>query len=384
MFGKRFTLFRLFGFDVRIDVSWLFIAVLVTWSLATGLFPYYYPDLSTSMYWLMGAIGAIGLFASIIIHEFAHSLVARQFGQPMKGITLFIFGGVAEMEDEPPSPKAELLMALAGPATSLVIGGVAVGAVAAGWTDNLPVVARGIIGYIGFINVVVAAFNLLPAYPLDGGRALRAVLWNWKNHLNWATRIASSIGSGFGILLIVLGVFTILTGNFIGGMWWVLIGFFIRGAAQASYQQLLMKKGLEGETVSSFMQPQPVTVTSNLPIDKLVHDYFYRFHHRMFPVVDDGELKGFVRSTDLREIDRTQWGERHVSDVMHPIDSSTISAETDARQALAKMNQKDNTRLMVTDNSGHLTGIVTLRDLMQFLNYKLDLEIDEDKMAKRQ
>ncbi|MBD3241979.1 MAG: site-2 protease family protein, partial [Chitinivibrionales bacterium] len=155
MFGKRFTLFRLFGFDVRIDLSWVFIAVLVTWSLATGLFPHYYPNLSTTMYWIMGAIGAIGLFASIIIHEFSHSLVARQFGQPMKGITLFIFGGVAEMEDEPPSPKAELLMALAGPAISLVIGGIAVGAMAAGWTENLPVIARGLIGYVGFINIVV-------------------------------------------------------------------------------------------------------------------------------------------------------------------------------------------------------------------------------------
>ncbi|MBD3241845.1 MAG: CBS domain-containing protein, partial [Chitinivibrionales bacterium] len=204
----------------------------------------------------------------------------------------------------------------------------------------------------------------------------------WKKHLNWATRISSNIGSGFGILLIILGVYAILTGNFVGGMWWVLIGFFIRGAAQASYQQLLMKKGLEGETVSSFMQPQPVTVTSDLPIDKLVHDYFYRYHHRMFPVVDDGELKGLVRSTDLRNIDREQWSERRVSDVMHPVNSSTIAAETDARQALAKMNQKDNTRLMVTDRSGHLTGIVTLRDLMQFLNYKLDLELDEDQTAK--
>ncbi len=382
MFGKRFNLFRLFGFSVRADVSWLFIAALVTWSLETGYFPHYYPDLGTRTYWLMGIFGALCLFASIIAHEFSHSLVARKFGQPMKGITLFIFGGVAEMDDEPPSPKAELLMALAGPATSLIIGGIALGAMAAGWTAGLPAVGQGLIRYVGFINAVVAAFNLIPAYPLDGGRVLRAVLWGWKGRLNWATRISSRVGGIFGLLLIALGVVAIIGGGFIGGMWWILIGFFIRTAAQASYQQLLMRKGLEGETVSSFMQREPITVEPHVHVDELVHDYFYRYHHRMFPVVDKEQLKGYVRAGDLRRIERDQWGQHTVAELMHPTNGSTISPQTDAQQALARMKDKDNTRLMVTDDEGHLRGIVTLRDLVQFLRLKLDLEIEEGSVAE--
>ena len=180
MFGKRITLFKLFGFSVRIDISWLIIVILITWSLALGLFPHYYKDLSKTTYWLMGATGALGLFVSIIFHELCHSLVARRYGLPIKGITLFIFGGVAEMEEAPPSAKAEFMMAIAGPISSVLLGVVLYGILTLGKGSGWPDPVNGVIGYLAAINCILAGFNLLPAFPLDGGRMLRSALWGWK------------------------------------------------------------------------------------------------------------------------------------------------------------------------------------------------------------
>ena len=179
MFGKRLRLFKLLGFEVRIDWSWIIIAVLIAWSLSTGLFPFHYKNLSTQTYWLMGIAGAAGLFLSIIAHEFCHSLVARKYGLPMKGITLFIFGGVAEMGDEVPSPKAEFMMAAVGPLSSIVIAAIFYGIYTLGKV-NFSEPINGIVGYLAFINAILAGFNLVPAFPLDGGRMLRSVLWGWK------------------------------------------------------------------------------------------------------------------------------------------------------------------------------------------------------------
>ena len=260
MFGNRIKLFKLLGFEVRVDWSWIIIAVLIAWSLSKGLFPSYYKNLSTQTYWWMGIIGALGLFLSIIVHEFSHSLVARRYGLPMKGITLFIFGGVAEMEDEPPSAKVEFMMAIAGPLSSILIALIFYGIHAAGKQAGLAEPINGVVGYLAWINAILAGFNLLPAFPLDGGRVLRSILWGVKKNLRWATYISSRIGSGFGILLIVLGVIQVFRGNFIGGMWWFLIGMFLQGAAKASYQQLLTRRALEGEPISRFMKSDAVTV----------------------------------------------------------------------------------------------------------------------------
>ena len=206
MFGRSMKMFKLLGFEVKIDLSWIVIAVLVTWSLAKGAFPAWYPNLTPMTYWTMGVVGALGLFVSIVAHEFCHSLVARQYGMSMKGITLFIFGGVAEMGDEPPTAKAEFMMAIAGPLSSLAIGGIFYlvyrGGEAGGW--NTPV--NAVTYYLFYINFILAAFNLLPAFPLDGGRVLRSILWGAKDNLRWATRVSSSIGSAFGLGLIFLGV----------------------------------------------------------------------------------------------------------------------------------------------------------------------------------
>ncbi len=221
MFDKRLKIFNLLGFEVRLDLSWFFIAVFITWSLAEGLFPYFYKGLASQTYWFMGIAGVLGLFLGIIIHEFAHSLVARHYGMPMKGITLFIFGGVAEMGDEPASPKVEFLMAMAGPVTSLTLA--LIFYFLATWAQKSEVSTPvfGVLQYLGAMNGILAGFNLLPAFPLDGGRVLRSILWAIKKDLRWATRVSAKIGHFFAIILILLGIFTSRAGKF---HWWHLVG----------------------------------------------------------------------------------------------------------------------------------------------------------------
>ena len=373
MFGKRVKLFRLLGFEVRIDASWIVIAVLIAWSLSTGLFPFHYKNLSIQTYWLMGIVGAVGLFLSIIVHEFCHSLVARKYGIPMKGITLFIFGGVAEMGDEPSSAKAEFMMAAAGPLSSILIALVFYGMYTTS-RGTLPESISGVIEYLAYINGILAAFNLVPAFPLDGGRILRSILWGLKKNLSWATRISASIGSAFGILLIILGVYHVLSGDFIGGMWWFLIGMFLQGAAKASYQQLVTRKALEGEPVRRFMQKNPVTVGPSTSLEHLVEDYIYQYHFKMFPVTEDTDkLIGCITTKQVKEIPREAWRTKTVVEVAAPCSAeNTIEPGADSVQALALMRKYNSSRLLVAE-AGHLVGIITLKDLMKFLALKVEL-----------
>ena len=237
MFGKGINLFRLFGFQVQADFSWLILAFLITWSLATGYFPYQFPQLSPAQYWGMGILGALGLFGSLIFHELSHSLVARRFGIPMKGITLFIFGGVAHMDDEPQNPKSEFFMAIVGPLSSLLLAALLYGATQGGRAVGWPEPVNGIVSYLSFINMLLAMFNMVPAFPLDGGRVFRSALWAWTGDVRWATRLAARCGSGFGIVLMAWGGFSPLTGNFVEGLWYI-IGFFLYGAADQAYQDV--------------------------------------------------------------------------------------------------------------------------------------------------
>ena len=374
MFGKQMKLFKLLGFEVKIDASWLVIAVLVTWSLAKGAFPYWYPNLSPGTYWIMGVVGALGLFISIVAHEFCHSVVARKFGMPMKGITLFIFGGVAEMGDEPPTAKAEFMMAIVGPLSSLVIGGVCYliyrGGQSAGW--DTPVTA--VTYYLFYINIILAAFNLLPAFPLDGGRVLRAILWGAKNNLRWATRVSSAIGTAFGLGLIFLGVLRFVGGDVIGGVWMFLIGMFLRSAAQMSYQQLLVRKALEGETVRRFMTANPVTAPDSITVAELVENYIYKYHHKMFPVMAGEKLAGCITTRQVQEIPREDWGRETIREAASPCSAeNSISPGTDAIKALGMMNQSGVSRLLVVEG-GRLLGLVTLKDLLVFFSLKVELE----------
>ncbi len=375
MFGRKIPLFKLLGFQVNIDFSWFILLFLIVWSLAEGLFPFYFPELDQNTYWWMGIGGALGLFISIVLHEFMHSFVARRFGLPIKGITLFVFGGVAEMDEEPPNAKAEFFMAIAGPLTSIALGAAFYFVYVFGIQNNWPVSVNGITIYLSLINIVLAVFNMLPAFPLDGGRVLRSILWYFKGNLTWATRVSSRVGAAFGALLIALGVLFIFTGNVIGGFWWILIGFFLWNAANISYQQLMMKQFLQGEKVRRFMKTDPVTVPPDLTVDKLINDYIYRYHYKMFPVVQNGHLTSCISTNEIRDLTRNQWETLTVKDVALSCSTDTIVyANDDVVNALNKMNRTGKSRLMVVNSSGDLQGVITLKDLMQFFSLKLDLE----------
>lgn len=374
MFTHSVTLFRLFGFKVKADATWLLLAVLVTWSLAQGLFPHLYPDLSPGIHWAMGVLGALGLFLSIVLHELGHSLVARWAGLPISEITLFIFGGVANMEEEPKKPSTELVMALAGPATSILLGIIAWGVYWGGdsYIGNRPLF--GVAWYLAIINWLLAGFNLIPAFPLDGGRVLRSVLWGLRGDLPWATRIASAIGSGFGLLLIVLGVLSFLGGDVIGGIWWVLIGLFVRGASSMSYKHVLIRRALQGESLRRFMKTDPVTVPPNIPLTDLLEHYVYKFHYKMYPVVDGDKLVGCVTTSDLKHVDRDEWASTPVRALAERCtDEKAVSPDEDPMKVLSVMSRTGNTRLLVVEN-GKLAGIVTLKDMLGFLSLKIDLE----------
>lgn len=379
MFGKSIQIFKLFGFSVKVDASWLLLAFLITWTLAKGLFPYYYEkEFSSVTYWWMGVAGAVGLFLSIVLHELSHSVVARSFGLPIKGITLFIFGGVAEMDEEPPNAKAELFMALAGPIASIGLAGAFMGLEQLGNVSGWPAYTTAVLDYLAWINLILAAFNLVPAFPLDGGRVFRSILWKWQKNIRKATKTASRVGSGFGMLLIILGVFVFLQGNLIGGIWWFILGMFLRNASRGSHQQLLIRQALSGEKVERFMNEDVVTVSPDASVEDLVENFVYRHHFKLYPVVDEGRLVGCVTTRDVKEVPKEAWSEKRVRDIAQECsDENSIGVDEDAMKALTRMSQKGISRLMVL-RDGELAGILSTKDLMQFLRLKMDLEPDEE------
>jgi Zn-dependent protease/CBS domain-containing protein len=381
MFGMRWRLFRLLGIPVSVDVSWLLILVLLTLSFAEG-FPAilheYFPGdtrpLAPAESWLMGLVTALAFFTCIVLHEFGHALVARSRGMPISGITLFLFGGVSELGDEPRSAGTEFLMAVAGPLVSAVLAvlfwGVAVVGYQGGWPHPVVIV----LGYLASINAVVLVFNMVPAFPLDGGRVLRSILWGATGSVRRATRWASYAGQAFAWVLITWGVLQFFSHNWVSGMWSALIGIFLNGAARSGYQQVLIRQALQGEPVRRFMNTNPIVVPPSLDLLHWVDDYVYRYHHRAFPVASDGQLEGVVTTQALGQIPRGEWAAHTVGEVMaHDLQAVTIAADADALEALSKMQRSGVSRLLVTEG-GRLTGIVSLRDLLRFLNLKLELE----------
>lgn len=374
MFGESYSLFRVLGFEIRANVTWLFLALLVTWSLAGGFFPYVYPDLAPLTYWAMALVGMLGLFVSLLFHELSHSVVARAYGLPVRRITLFLFGGVAEMEAEPKEPWIEFWIAIAGPIASVVLGAafylLAMAMAAAGLPDHVAGVAR----YLGFINLLLAIFNMVPGFPLDGGRVLRATLWQLKGDIRWATRWATRMGQGFGLLLVALGLASFVGGNFIGGMWWFLIGLFVHAAATASYRQLLTQQALAGRTVRRFMTVDPVTVTADTTIGDFVDGYLYHHNFDRFPVVRGGRLVGSVGLPEVREVPRADWNRKRVGEVCQQVlPEHTIPADVDAGEALNRMQQGQTVRLMVTEGE-KLVGMLVLKDLLRYLDVRAVLE----------
>ncbi len=373
MFGRRIRLFNLLGFEVGVDWSWFIIALLVVWSLARGLFSNFVSGLPPGTYWWMAVAGAAGLFASIVLHEFGHSVVARACGIQMGGITLFVFGGVAQMNQEPPSPKSEFLMAIAGPITSFILAGVASGL---RWLSNAlawPVEATAIFAYLSWINLALGVFNLVPAFPLDGGRILRSILWAARKNLLSATRIASGVGAGFAYLLLFGGALAFFFGNFMAGFWWFVLGLFIRAASRMSYQQVAIRGALAGQAVTRFMDPQPLAVPASTSLKDLAERYVYRSQFRTFPVVEDGQFLGCIHVDQLKQIPSSEWERRTAQSLAAPCSEATIAPETDAADALSTMRRTNRRRLLVVDQN-HLLGVINLHDLLNFLVRKTELE----------
>jgi Zn-dependent protease/CBS domain-containing protein len=381
MFGMRWRLFRLLGIPVSVDVSWLLILALLTLSFAEG-FPTvlheYFPGdarpLAPAEYWIMGFITALAFFTCIVLHEYGHALVARSRGMPIRGITLFLFGGVSELGEEPPAAGTEFVMAVAGPLVSAVLAAVLWVAAVVGYQRGWPHPVVIILGYLAAINAVVLFFNLIPAFPLDGGRVLRSILWAATGNLRRATRWASYAGQAFAWLLIAWGVWQFFGHGWVSGMWTALIGLFLNGAARSGYQQVLIRQALQGEPVRRFMNPDPIVVAPSLDLEHWALDFVYRYHHRAFPVVADGLLEGIITTQSLSQIPRAEWAEHTVGEVMSAdLQATSIGADADALEALGKMQRSGTSRLLVTE-AGRLLGIVSVKDRLRFLNLKLELE----------
>ena len=371
---RQIRLFSLFGFEVKLDLSWLLLGLLIGWSLGAGLFPQRYPGLSPTVYTWMGVSVAIAVFFSIVFHEFSHSIVARYFGMPIRGITLFIFGGVAEMEREPPGPKSEFLMAIAGPIASFLLAWLFWVLERFGTAASWPVPVTGVCHTIWVINLSVAVFNLVPAFPLDGGRVLRAALWHFKRNLRTATFVSSRIGRAFGMLLMLLGIVSFIGGNPIGGMWLFLIGLFVRGAAESSYQQMIVSEVIRDKPVSEFMRRDPVAVPPSITVEEWLNDYVYPHHYKLYPVLDGSRLLGCISLDAVRSLSVAERGTRRVRDLVQPSsEANTVSAGMSTSSLLARMLPPTAPKRYMVVDDGKLVGMISLKDLTDLISIRLEL-----------
>src|SRR5947209_5913214 len=313
-----FRIGKIAGIEIDINVSWFVILVLLTVSLATGWFPLLYPGWSTATYWVVSFISALVLFVSVLLHELAHSLVARRRGLPVKNVTLFIFGGVSNIEQEPKSPGIEFQMAVVGPLTSLVIGIVCFLLQLPLRGSNSPL--EGILFYLAVTNILLGVFNLIPGFPLDGGRVLRSIVWRLTGNLRQATRIASLTGQIIAYLFILLGIWIFFVGDILDGIWFGFIGWFLLSAAQSANAQGMLTSVLRGVTVGEVMNPKPATVPANISLQQLVDAYFLPGGLRYALVMQADQLVGLMTLSDIRHIPPEQWGQLPVSQAITPVE----------------------------------------------------------------
>lgn len=358
------TLFRVRGIPVRVHISWLVIFVLIAWSLAVGYFPHELPNLPLVTYWANGLLAAVLLFVSVFLHELSHSLVAVRYGIPVSGITLHIFGGISQMTREPDRPGEEFRMAIVGPLTSFAIAG---GLALLHRLAGLPAPAAAVTRYLMFMNALVGAFNLLPGYPLDGGRVLRAGLWKATGDLSRATRAASHTGAAVAFLLMASGVLQTVTGNFPGGLWLLLIGLFLRQAAQDSSREQQLRQTLGSLLVQDAMTREVIQVSPDVSVGYLVEEVFWPHHVSSFPVVGNGRVVGIVAVDQLKRVPRARWLETRVGDLMHPLGETLQAGPSDPLwQAFQKLSQNGIGRLAVLED-GRLVGYLSIKDVTHIL-----------------
>jgi Zn-dependent protease/predicted transcriptional regulator len=363
-----FRLGSIFGFEIRIDYSWFIIFLLVLWTLASGVFPATFPNQQRSVYFAMAAGATLLFFASIVAHELSHSLMARAKGVPVTGITLFIFGGMAHTRMEFEEPGDEFRIAIVGPLASLAIA-------AAFQIASMAVDAAGaheavvrVAGYLAYINVVLAVFNLLPAFPLDGGRVFRSIAWKITGDLQRATRMAATGGKFLAYALIAIGFLNFFAGNIVGGIWTVLIGWFVRQAAESSYLQLMVRRSLDGVRADQVMTPDPYTVSPEISLESFVDDHVLRGRHHAYPVVDEDRRPiGIVSLEAVRRVPRDEWPRTSVSDAMVPVDENVIVSPEESMDRVLDRISGSRARRILVARQGQLAGIITSHDIARLV-----------------
>jgi Zn-dependent protease len=364
---------RVLGIPIFIHYTWVIVFGLVAWSLATGYFPIAGGGLSMSASLLLGAAAALLFFAALLLHELAHSWVGQREGLSIRSITLFIFGGVAQMGGEPRSAGAEFRMAIAGPATSLAVAllfWVAFAATRGVLSRPLQLLLQ----YLAVANLIVAVFNLIPAFPLDGGRVLRAALWHFTGSRLRATRIASTMGQGFAYLLMGLGVVRTLGGNPAGGLWTLFIGWFLLQAAQAGYRQTLIRRALRGIEARDVMRDGVAAVDGDLPLASFVQDHLLAGGETSFTVMDDGRLRGIITLEDVKRVPRPRWNEVLVKEAMTQEEACpTVDVARSAYEVLMLLTREGAPQVVVR-HRGRFAGIITREDLLARIRTRLELE----------
>ena len=372
---------RALGIPIRIHASWFVVFLLATWTLSTDYLPESLPGLSPGRYWVMGAVAAALLFLSVLLHELGHSYVAQYYRIPIEQITLFLFGGVAHMRQEAPSPKAEFLIAIAGPIVSFVISGSCLGLVALAEAIQQEQALRGVVMLgllLGMGNLQLGVFNLIPGFPLDGGRILRAGLWAWGKDFYRATKQAAVAGFGFGLLFVLWGLMRIrqaATGELDESMvwtggWLALIGIFLSVAALASRRQAVLRHSISTIKIQDMMVTSVVSIPAETTLDQAVNRYFQAYGYGGFPVVEDRRLIGLVTVSDIQAVPVATWAWRRVDQVMRPFsDSMVISPDVSAIQAIGHMTRGGWDRLIVVQD-GEIIGLVTQSALVHFLQLR--------------
>ncbi len=402
MLSRSLTIFRVFGISVRVHWTWLLLAFMLTASLAKGWFPHAVTGQSQSVYWIMGLLGAVGLFASIVIHELSHALVGRHYKMNIRALILFIFGGVAHLEDEPPSAKAEFWMAIAGPIVSLVLAACFfIGAslisplspksellleghgfffssvINVNISPTAPLLINALFSYLATMNVAVALFNMLPAFPLDGGRVLWASLWGIKKDLVWATQIASRCGQMFGVLLVVLGFAGAFVGDFVTAIWFIFLGFLLMTFARDGYVRVLIRQALRGHPAEQFMDTHPTALTPELLVAQLMTEHFSHATEfgspTVYPVVatEGGSFIGCADIQKVKDIPENEWPQHHVSELVEPCKKEQrITPETDVEAAFQKMSENGVPQLLVLKDD-RLVGTLSYQGLLRYLKFRL-------------
>jgi Zn-dependent protease/predicted transcriptional regulator len=359
-------LFTLAGIRIILDYSWFLIFFLVALSLSTGYLPQESPGASAFAYWAAGLVATLAFFLSILFHELAHSLVARRAGIQIPSITLFLFGGVSRLSEEARDPKTDFQIAIVGPFASFALA-LLFWLAGQRLEGMIPALARAVVDYLSFINLALGIFNLLPGFPLDGGRVLRAIVWWRTGSLDRATRLVSDLGKSFALGLMFLGAMLVFRGALLGGIWLLLIGMFLRGSAARGYEQRTLLRILESAKVSDVMIGSPVTVSPALGLRDLVNLYFLRYGYRGFPVEESGNAVGLISIVDLAGLPEPELATLTVRDRMHALDGSrVISKDAHLLEALERLSLPGAGRLLVLED-GKLSGMITKTGLLRLL-----------------